>query len=129
MSDRVRWIEHQGLKILFEDFSSSSEDEFVKAIQAAERMMLESGDKIIYVLADSTDIRMTDPIKQAAETLVINTKAQGITLQTSMAGLSKLQRIIANAIKRDIYFSKDKEDGKEWLIKQSEKVKNKQPVG
>ena len=128
MSDRVRWIEHQGLKILLEDFTALPEAEFVKAIQEAEKVMLESGDKVIYVLSKMIDVRMTDVTKQTGQALVDNTKAKGITLHTTMLGLSKLQRIIANAVVRDVYFGKTEEDAKEWLLKQAEKEKVKQPV-
>ncbi len=129
MGDRIRWIEHQGLKILVEEFTNLPEAEFVKAIQEAEKAMLESGDKNIFVLAKMEGVRMTDITKEAGQSLVDNTKAQGITVHSAMLGLSSLQRIIANAVKRDMYFGKTDDDAKDWLLKQAEKLNVKQPVG
>ena len=129
MSDRVRWFEHQGLKVLLEDFSNLPEDEFVKAIQEAERLMLESGDKVIYAICKMHGVRMTDAVKKAAQALMDNTKPKGIYIHSTMIGMSTVQRILANAIKRDMYFAKTDEDAKAWLLKQAEKEKVKQPVG
>ena len=122
MSDRIKWIEHKGLKILLIDYTDLPENEFVNEIQNTERAMLECVDKVIYVIAKMVNVRMTDVAKEAGQTAVENVKARGINIQPTMVGLSKLQRIIANAVIKDVYFAKDEEDAKEWLVKQAEKV-------
>ena len=129
MSDRVRWINHKGQKILYGDCSNLPEDEFVNEIQRVNKAVIESGDKVVFVLANMVGVRVTEVTRQAGQSVRDSATAQGITIYTSMVGISKLQRIIVNAVVRDVYFAKDEEDAKEWLVKQAEKVKNEQPVG
>ena len=128
MSERVKWIEHQGLKILYEDFSNLPEDEFIKEIQKVDKAMIESGDKDVFVLSNMVNVRMTDATKDAGQAVIDATKPHGITIHTTMVGLSKIQRIIANAVIKDVYFARDEEDAKEWLLRKAEKEKAKQPV-
>ena len=129
MGDRVRWIEHKGLRILYEEYSNLPEDDLVKTIQEAESAAIASGDKDVFIITMMADIRMTDKVREVGQEFVDNTKANGITIHVAILGLSKIQRMLANVIKRDMYFAKNEEDAKEWLVKHAEKIKAKQAVG
>ncbi len=58
---RVNWIEHKGKKILYIDFSGLNEEEFIKTIGEAKRIMEELPDG--YELLDMADITGT-PLKK-----------------------------------------------------------------
>ena len=126
MSERVKWIEHKGLKILLDDYNDLPEAEFIAEIKETCKLIIESEDKVVFSLANMTGVRITDVTRQAGQEIVDSAEAKGITIYITMVGLSKIQRIIANAVVKDVYFAKDEEDAKEWLLRKAEKVK--QPV-
>ena len=115
MSDRVKWIEHKGKKILFSNYNGLKGDEYTQAIKEGEKETLNSGMKTVYVLNDVTDSFMNDDSTAAAKQWVDVCKNQGITLVISLVGISGLKRIVAQAVKRDMHFAKSLDDAKDWL--------------
>lgn len=115
MSERVKWIEHKGKKILFSNYQGLKGDEYTQTIKESEKETLNSGMKTIYVLNDVTDSYMNDDSTAAAKHWIDTCKDQGITLIITLVGITGIKRIVAQAVKRDMHFAKSLEDAKDWL--------------
>ena len=123
MNDRIKWMRYKGREILLLDFSNLLEEKFYSYIKKATDYQLEHLRGEIYVLCDVTNTRTTPKIQRISrETNRILTES-GIKQKLTTVGLNKMQRIIANAIKSDMYFAKDIADAKKWLINQMESSK------
>ena len=127
MSDRIKWIEHKGMKILHVDFSNLSGDDFLNAIIEVEKVMLESNVKTIYYASNFTNVTQNNEIKKRADKIIVNLTNNGQEVVMTIFGISGLSRIIAKAVKPDIYFARNEEEALEWLVGQAEKAE--QPVG
>lgn len=56
MAERVRWIEHKGLKIIYNDFSKIHTDDVVQVAKKFEQMVMDNKDNNnLLVLSDLTD--------------------------------------------------------------------------
>ncbi|MFC1501962.1 hypothetical protein ACFL6A_00950 [bacterium] len=120
MSEHVKWIDYKSISILFCNYNGLTGEEYTKAIEEQEKQVLDSGKERVYVLLDVTNSHMSQESTQRAKDLEENIKTKGITQVMALVGFSGIQRVIGRAIKRDIHFSKDLEDAKEWLLSQKD---------
>jgi len=118
MSERVRWITHEGKRILYNDYQGLSGDEFVEVIRQSEQAVLNSGQTLVYVINNVADSYMNAESTAAAKAWVKNCKEKGIQMVLSLVGVTGIRRVIAQAIKRDMHFAKSLEDAKDWIAKQ-----------
>ena len=128
ISDRVKWIEHKGHKIFFNDYSGLDEASYLAAIDESLRKISEiDPGTVILFLDDVTGTFTTSKIK--AKFREIEHEMAKYKYVIAVVGVSGMMKIIARAFMWDMYFAKDREDAKEWLIKQAKKIEAKQPVG
>ncbi len=118
VKSRFQWIEYKGRKILLNDFKGLEGDDYVKAIKESEKESLSYGFKTVYMINDVTDSYMTPESTKAAKHWVNTFKEKELNLIIALVGIEGLRRVIAQAIRRDMYFAKNIEDAKEWLSKQ-----------
>jgi hypothetical protein len=117
MKNKIQWIEHKGKKILFCDFSNYTETEYIEGTGLMEKELLKQprGSKPLLIV-DVTNSYMTQATSaRGKETVKVLTEADVIT-KTAMVGIAGIKKIIAQAISRDVYFAKDIESAKEWLV-------------
>lgn len=121
MSERVKWIEHEGIQILFNDYTKFRSSDFIQYINESMKETLNSGRKIVYAINDVTDSYMDTESTNAAKTWVDKCKENGIELKIVLIGVTGLKKVIANAIMGGMYFATGMEDAKkkiyEWAIK------------
>ncbi|MBN1411427.1 MAG: hypothetical protein JW969_11335 [Spirochaetales bacterium] len=119
MANRIEWIEYKGQKILFCDFSNYDENQYLEGVDLMEKELLKQGEgSKLKLLIDVLNSHMTQKTSdRGKKTVEILTKAD-IVAVTAMVGITGVKRIIASAISKDVFFAKDKESAKEWLIKQ-----------
>ena len=114
--ERIRWISHKGFDILVLDYSNLLEEKFVELIDKATHFQLENVSGKVLVLCDVSNTRSTPRVQRASrksnETLIKN----GIRQKLATIGLNRMQRVIATAIKRDMYFASSEDDALNWLI-------------
>lgn len=115
LEKRVSIIYLHDKKILFADFSGLSESDIVELLVIHGRLTIEQGDPIVYHMLNVHDTKITNKVKQCAKDLLSEYKVFGITVRSAAYGMSALQRIIAKAIKRDMYFAEDKHAALFWL--------------
>lgn len=115
MSDRVRWVEGNGTEILFCDYRELNGDEHAVAIEEQEEAILSHKADFVRVVIDMYNSHMSDSSMQKAEESQAKIKEQGIQVALSVIGLGRIQRTLAQAFRKDIYFAKDFDDAKQWL--------------
>ncbi len=116
LEERVKWIEYEGKKILMVDCRDLKEDDYLNAINKYDEMMYERGKDKILSIMDCTNTVTSDKIRDRGKEL--EEKNKNLPLFVSVVGMSGIQRIIANAIKRNMFFAGTIEEAKEWLINQ-----------
>jgi hypothetical protein len=124
MSEKVKWIKYKGARILFCDYRGLTGEEYINAIGEQEKKVLNSGKERVLVLLDVTNSHMSRKSTQRAKEIEARIKAAGITQVLALTGFSGVQRVIGQAIKRDIHFTKSLEEAKEWLVSQNLLVKS-----
>jgi hypothetical protein len=117
MSTYTQWIQHKGKKILFCNYAGCNEAQYLAGVTEMEQELMKqpTGTKIpllIDVTKSSMTIATRDRGKQTIEVL---TKAN-ITTDTAMVGISGIQKIIAQAISKDVHYANDMESAKDWLV-------------
>lgn len=120
MNDRIKWIEHNGIKILLNDYRGLRGPEFVQIIKESENIVLNSGQKNVYVINDVTDSTMNDDSTNAAKKWENICKEKGIDMKLALVGLTGIKKTLASLIKRNAYFASNLDDAKEWLVKQKQ---------
>ncbi len=119
MSDRIKWIDHKSHKILYSDYSGLCGEEMIPEIAAAEKKILNSGNNEVLVVNDFSGSFMNKPGKERGNELMRNAEARGMKVYVACVGISGIQRILVQVVVRDVYFAKNEEDAKDWLVRQA----------
>ncbi len=119
MPPRIQWIEHQGHSILYSNYAGLSEAEYLHAMDETQRHLLSrpAGSTVLTV-TDVSHGHSSRAIMAKADKMSTETKAAGITTIDAVVGIGRLQRPIAQAVRRDIHFAGSLEDAKRWLTAQ-----------
>ena len=119
MSEHMTWLEYKNKKILYANFTNVKDaTEFIKRIDEMETEILKYKKRpgVIYTISDITNSHVTTDVKSRFEALVKST--EGISKAKATVGVQGIQKIIANAIKKDMHFAASVDDAKEWLVNQ-----------
>ena len=121
MSDRVKWIQHKGEKILFNDYSGLRGSAFTQVVEETEKAILESGMKTVLVLNDLTSSYMdTESIGRVGQ-LMETAGKKGITQIIALLGMTDVKQQIADSLGPGMYRAASMDDGKDWLVSQVQK--------
>ena len=117
-SERVRFIEHKGSRILYIDFSHSAPDEVLETIEIAERTI--AGEPLLSVLT-LTNAEKTMHDRRVAErlkTYIAHNKPY--VKAGAVYGLNELRKIVFNflnkATGRSLKAFDDLAEAKDWLV-------------
>ena len=117
MSQRVKWIEYKGKKILTGIFSGLSGELYMKAIEELLDIGLTANEEKYYVYVDMSDTHSTSFITTNTEKILAKIKDKKFI--AAVTGYTGIQKIVANALMgKLLYFAKSREEALEWLIKQ-----------
>ena len=117
MENRVSEISHRGRKIIYGDYSGLRFNDFNDVIGQQEAASLKATDKNILHLLNFTDSKMSANSKDRANAMLKTLIDNGYTVKSACFGIGNLQRLIASAVQRNMYFAKSMEDAKDWLVK------------
>lgn len=119
MPPRVQWIEHRGQLILYSNYASLGEADYLHAMDETQRHLISrpAGSTVLTV-TDVSRGRSSRAIMAKAGEMAAASKAAGITTIDAVVGIGRLQRPIAQAVRRDIHFDGSLEDAKGWLVAQ-----------
>jgi hypothetical protein len=118
MQNRVSEVIHRDKKIIYADYSGLSFDDFVEVIGQQEAVSLKSPQKDILHLLNFTDCKMSTASKERANTMMKKLQENGYSVKTACFGIGSLQRLIASAVQKNMYFAKNMDDAKNWLVKE-----------
>jgi len=65
MNSRLKWIEYQGKKIFFPDFSGLKDTELISTIKEGDEQMLKQPAGILLTIANMTNVKLTPVVKEA----------------------------------------------------------------
>ncbi len=119
--ERIYWIKHNGLRILFNNYKDLRDQEYVDAIKTSEKMTFSIPTSKVYVINDVTGSFMNSDSTKAAKHWEKACIDNGKKMFLALVGVSGIKRVLANAIKKDIYFAKNIDDAKQWLLNESKK--------
>jgi hypothetical protein len=117
VSERIKWIIYKGKKILFCDYSNLRDQKQLDFIdEVKNEMAKQKPGTVLLVLADLTNTYTPPAAKKKYEELTaVRMKYKGVD---AVIGITVPQKIIGEGIKKGIYYAKDIEDAKEWLVSQ-----------
>ena len=122
MPPRVQWIEHQGQPILYSNYAGLGEAEYLQAMDETQRQMLSrpAGSRVLTV-TDVSHSHSSRAIITKGNEMAAATRAAGIATTDAVIGIGRLQRPIAQAVRREIHFAGSLDDAKSWLVAQAKK--------
>ena len=118
MENRVSEVIHRGKKIIYGDYSGLTFDAFMEVIEQQEEASLKLAQKDILHLLNFTDCKMSTASKERANAMMKKLQENGYSVKTACFGIGSLQRLIASAVQKDMYFAKNMDDAKDWLVKE-----------
>ena len=124
INERLAWIEHSGINILFADYSGLDEDSFVRQIETNKTDVIAEakklGEKRLLFLTDVSDTTFSEKVMWAFRELA--ELIDPYLLAGAVVGISGVRRIAFDmfnklmAVKRRSFSSLEK--AKEWLVEQ-----------
>ena len=122
MPPRVQWIEHQGQPILYSNYAGLSEADYLQAMDETQRELLSrpAGSRALTV----TDISHSHPsraILAKGNEIAAAARSAGVATTDAVIGVSRWQRPIAQAVRREIHCAGSLDDAKRWLAAQAKK--------
>jgi hypothetical protein len=123
MNNRIKWMEEQGTKILFVDYSKLEEEAFLKVYEDLRKIVLDQpAGAIIPIIVDITGTFITEKIRNAQKNLsdeMHQKSKESEKAPTAVIGVTGIKKLIARAFRSDIYYANDVNDAVSWMIKQS----------
>ncbi len=115
MNIKVTLLNHKGKQIIYANYAGVTGSEFIDILQKQETLSLQSIKKDIYHLMNFTDCKMENNSRNRANEMLSKLRANGYSVKSACYGITGLQRIIANVVKRDLFFAKNEYAAKDWL--------------
>ncbi|MEO8034201.1 MAG: hypothetical protein ABI837_07185 [Acidobacteriota bacterium] len=98
MSDRVGFIRHKGVEILYIDWSGASADEMLAAIEAAKKIIASRPPASVRTLTNVTNARPDPAVTKALREYVAHNKP--FVIAGAVVGLNDLKTVTFNFINR-----------------------------
>jgi hypothetical protein len=119
MEERVRFISHQGKKILLIDFSRCSAEEIVLLLPEIQEVITSEPRDSVLALADFTDAKVgRDAADRIKQTLVFD---RPHVKHAAWVGTEKIPKVFLDAFKifsqRELPDFKTREEAMDWLVK------------
>ena len=118
--ERVRFIDHQGKKILHLDFSHCKAGEVLQVIAQAKAVIATQPPKSVMTLTDVTEAAFNSAVSEAMKDLVSHNKPY--VTAAAVVGVAGLKQIIFNAVVRfsgrKLHAFGSLDEAKDWLTAQ-----------
>ena len=117
MEEKVKFIQHEGKRILYLDFSCCKAEEVLKTITTAKKVIAKHPERSLLTLTNVTDARFNDEVSQ--EMKLFTTHNRPYVRAAAVVGVTGLKRIIFEAViafsGRKLSAFDDEEKAKKWL--------------
>lgn len=118
MEEKIRFIHHEGKKILYLDFSRSKAEEVLQTIGAAKKVIAAHPEKSLLTLTDVTDARFNEAVTREMKEFAAHNRPY--VRAAAVVGITGLKKIIFDAVvafsQRKLSAFDDLEQAKQWLI-------------
>lgn len=114
MSEFVQIIEHKGKKVVFFDCRDMHPDKAASLFPEVTETCI--ANRINLVFSDVTGGSASDTLKAAAAESVRAVTAALGSIHTALVGIKGIQRIIAQAVVKDQFFGKTREEALDHLV-------------
>ncbi len=118
MNDRVKILHYKGKDIVYGDFTGLHGEDFRDVAVAHEELSLHCQNKDLLHLINLTKSHLDEGLQKHADEMLNRLTAKGFRVKTAAVGISGIQRIILNALKRDMHAAKTLDEAREWLVQQ-----------
>lgn len=120
-TQRVRFTEHRGQRILFIDFSGlQAAEDILREMDAARDIIRSSPLNSLRVLTDVTGARYTPPVMDAMKEFTSGNKP--FVRHSAVAGMERVHRVLYRAVllfsRRSIEIFEHPDAARDWLAKQ-----------
>ena len=123
MGDRVSWIDHKGVKILYADYSGTFEEEFIQTVAEFKSILRKQAPGSVVTLTNVTDTVVTRAVKDKLKEMAEETK--GISPAAAAIGITGFKKSIAMLLRSDLKYLDTLEEAKDWLAEQAIKQTTK----
>ena len=117
MSERVYWIEHKKVRILYADYSGLSGAAYIQVIDEFKNELARQLPGSVVTLTNVSNSQVSSEVKNKFKELTVQTA--GISKAAATIGLTGFKKAIAALLKQDLYWSNSLEEAKEWLVEQA----------
>lgn len=120
-TDRIRFVEYKGKRILLEDLSNIGNDDALEPlVWEAEKIVHKQQPKSVLVAVDLTNSRFGPKTSQAAKSVAKGNEPY--IKASALIGMNKLMEVVYNSLRmitgRKIVTFSTRDEAFEWLIKQ-----------
>ncbi len=122
MKDRIQWVDHMGCQILSADYSRLSEQDYIQTMEEVKDELDKlPPDQAVYIMANVTgtkpSMKVRDKGKQVSEAMN-RFKGQA----NAVVGITGVMKVLAKTFTSGMYYAKDEDDAKDWLVAESKKI-------
>ncbi len=122
MSDRVKWIEHKGVRILSADYSGLPEDQYCSTMDEVTAILRnEPTDSVVLVMANVSNTHASNKVRDKGKE-VSDAMNRFKATAYAVVGVTGLMKVIAKTFTSGMYFASSEEDAKEYLVKQAQSL-------
>lgn len=114
MNARIKIIEKGEKSILFADYSNLKPDEILALVPEIREIQIEKRIKLL--IFDVANTRFNAEIKEAGKESIKFVESKLGKTHTALLGIRGIQKIIASAVSRDVYFASNLDDAVEHLL-------------
>jgi hypothetical protein len=118
--ERIKFIEHNGKRILHLDFTEARADEVLQIIREAKDVIAAQPPRSIRTLTDVTDIKFNTTATEAMKEFASHNKPY--VSAAAVVGVTGLKKIIYNAVVkfsgRNLVIFDSHSQAKDWLVTQ-----------
>lgn len=113
-SERVKWIDHKGKRILFIDCAGLSGEAYLKTLDEVEVEYKKLGQNSSLVLIDVTGSSSNNQTTERQKKLA----GMKVAKHAAVVGVTGVKKVIASAVNRSFYYAGSVNAAKDWLASQ-----------
>ncbi len=115
-SQRLRWISHNGVKIFFGDLSDLDSKGYYDVLLEVQNVYEQQAPQSILTILDISN----SFISKESQALQKKITKLGISRHAAVVGITGLKKILAQAVRTDLYWANSMEDAKDWIVKKDQ---------
>lgn len=129
--NRISYLAHKGIQLLFADYSNYQPEEMIKAFFELGEILKEADENSVLLLEDVSNVRFNQDVVKARRALLMQYK--GKLKKVAMVGVEGLRKIVHDDVqeKADIELPtfETLDEAEDWLVKDEFEQTIKDEIG